>query len=102
MEAHKCICVLVAVFALDELIIHCARYCVVDVKERYYVFADASSDVLRQCTVNVNFTGYGDSASGESAVDVAWYKVELSLESRPAFTSNTGIFSVALVCLDPV
>ena len=77
MEAHECICKLVIIFALDVLIVNVLRNRVVDVKQCNSVIGNAKSDVLAECSVDINLTGYRDSSGSKTAVYIAWLKSKL-------------------------
>ncbi len=89
-------------FAFDGFLIHICRYGVIDVKQRNDIIADTGSDELGQTAVNIHFTGYGDAHARQAAVYITGNKTKLCLESRPAFSCDGNIFSVASVLLDPV
>ena len=106
MEAHEDFLVGVGVeselLALDALLVHVAGNGVVDVEQRNSILRDTCSDVLRQCTIDVNLTSYGDSTAGQTAVDIAGNETELSLEGRPALVSHSNELTRTLVSLNPV
>ena len=102
MESHKCIRMLIVKFALNGLLVHILRYRVVDIQKCYGILANAGSDKLAEYTVDIHLTGYRNSSSGETAVDITWYKTELCLECRPALSCNCNILAIALVCINPI
>ena len=77
METHECICQLVIISSLDVLIINVLRNRVVDVKECNSILRNAKSDVLAECSVNINLTGYRNSSGSKTAVYIARLKSEL-------------------------
>ena len=99
VEAHEGIFQGVREFALDALFVHILRNAVVDIQQGNGILADAGSDELAECSVDIYLTGYGDSSSGETAVYIAGNKAELSLKCRPAFSGDGHILAIALVPL---
>ena len=77
MESHKCICKFVVIFSFDIFVIDILRNGVVDVKQCNRVVGDAESDVLAECSVDINFAGYRDSSGTKTAVYIARLKSEL-------------------------
>ena len=95
VEAHEGIFQGVREFALDALFVHILRNAVVDIQQGNGILADAGSDELAECSVDIYLTGYGDSSSGETAVYIAGNKAELSLKCRPAFSGDGHILAIA-------
>ena len=102
MEAHEGIGKLVIVLALDVLIVDVLRNGVVDIKKRYGIFGYACTDVLGKCAVDIYFTGYRNTAAGETAVNVARLETEGLGECRPALVGKCNVLTCALVLLSPV
>ena len=102
MESHKCISKLVIVFSFDIFIIDILWNRVVDIKQCNCIIGNAKSDVLAECSVDINLTGYRDSLSCQTAVYITWNESELCLECRPAFSGQGYVFSGSFVCFDPV
>ena len=97
MEAHEGILMCIWELAFNGFLVHILRNGVVDIKEGYDIITDTGSDVLRQCTVNIYFAGYRNSATGQTAVYVAWYETELGLECRPALAGDGNILTISSV-----
>ena len=102
VEAHESIIELIIIFSFDLRLIHISRYGIVDIQQGNCIFGYNASDKLRQCAVDIHLTGYRDSSSSQTAVDIARYKSELCLECRPAFSCDRNVFAGALVSLYPV
>ena len=102
VESHKCIFLCIWEFSFNTFFVHICRYCIVDIKKCYCILAHSSSDKLAECSVNINLTGYRDSLSCQTAVDITWYESKLCLECRPAFSCDRNIFSVTSVIFYPV
>ena len=49
-------------FALDALFVHILRNAVVDIQQGNGILADAGSDELAECSVDIYLTGYRDSS----------------------------------------
>ena len=77
MESHECICKFVIIFSFDIFVIDILRNGVVDVKQCNCVIGDAESDVLAECSVDINFAGYLDASGARTAVYIARLKSEL-------------------------
>ena len=94
MEAHECIAELVIVIelALDALFIHILGNGVVDVEQGNDIVRYAGTDELGQAAVDINFAAYGDTAAGQTAVDIAGNETELCLECGPAL-GNTAFLN---------
>ena len=78
------------------------RNSIVNIQQGYSILADYCTDILAYSTPDVNFTGYRDSSSCKTAVYIAGNKAKLCLECRPAFCSQSHIFSGAFVSLYPI
>ena len=90
VEAHECICELVVELALDGLVVHVVRYGVVDVEESNDIFRDNISEVLGEAAIDINFAGYRDTHTCETAVYIARNELELCLECRPALSCDSN------------
>ncbi len=77
MESHKCICKFVIVFSFNIFVIDILRNRVVDVKQCNCIVGNAKSDVLAECSVDINFTGYRNSSGNQTAVYIARFKSKL-------------------------
>ena len=102
MESHECIFQCVIIFAFNIFIVQVSRYRVVDIKECYSIFTYNGSDEFAECSVNIYFAGYRNTLCCQTAVDIAWYKSELCLECRPAFSGDCNVFAVSSVFFYPV
>ena len=65
MESHECICQFVIIFSFDIFVIDILRNGVVDVKQCNCIIGDAKSDVLAECSVDINFAGYRDTSGSQ-------------------------------------
>ena len=61
MESHKCISKLIIVFSFNIFIIDILWNRVVDIKQCNCIIGNAKSDVLAECSVDINLTGYRNS-----------------------------------------
>ena len=77
MEAHECICKFVVIFSFDIFVIDIFRNRVVNVKQCNSIVGNAKSDVLAECAVDINFTGYRNTSGSKAAVYIARFKSEL-------------------------
>ena len=77
MEAHECICQFVIIFSFDIFVIDIFRNRVVDIKQSNSIVGNAKSDVLTECAVDINFTGYRNTSGSKAAVYIARFKSEL-------------------------
>ena len=77
MESHKCICKFVVIFSFDIFVIDIFRNRVVNVKQCNSIVGNAKSDVLAECSVDINFAGYRDASGTKTAVYIARLKAEL-------------------------
>ena len=106
MEAHEDLLVGIGValklLTLDALLIHVARYGVVDVEQGNSILCDAGTDELRQGTIDIHLTSNGDTTTSQTAVNIARNESEHGLESGPALVSHSHIFTRTLVSLNPV
>ena len=102
VEAHECIFLSIVIFTLYIAVVHIRRYRIVDIQQCNCILADNRSDKLAECTVNIHFTGYRNTLSRQTAVDITWHKAELCLECRPAFARQCYILAIATMLFDPV
>ena len=106
VEAHEdfllCVAVALELLALDALLVHICRYGVVDVEQCHSVLGDASSDELRQSTIDIHLTCYRDTTASEAAVHIARNESEHRLEGRPALVGHSHELAGTLVTLNPV
>ena len=77
MESHKCISKLIIVFSFNIFIIDILWNRVVDIKQCNCIIGNAKSDVLAECSVDINLAGYRDSSCSKTAVYIAWLKSKL-------------------------
>ena len=77
MEAHECICQFVIIFSYDIFIIDIFRNRVVDIKQSNSIVGNAKSDVLAECSVDINFTGFRNTSGSKTAVYISRLKSEL-------------------------
>ena len=80
MEAHECICQFVIIFSFDIFVIDIFRNRVVDIKQSNSIVGNAKSDVLAECSVDINLTGYRNSSGNQTAIYIASMKSKLSRE----------------------
>ena len=102
VESHERIFECIVVFSFDFAFVHVCRYGVVDIQQGYRIVTYHRSNEFAQCTVDIHFTGYRNTSSGQTAVDIARNKAELCLECRPAFSCDGNIFSGTFMGFDPV
>ena len=87
----------------SRLFVHVRRYCVVDVQQCNGILADNSSDDTRSDVPQISTSqDTGMPLCCQTAVHIAGNKSELRLECRPAFCSQSHIFSASLVSFYPV
>ncbi len=102
MEAHKSVFLCIVKLSFYVFFVHVCRYSIIDIQQCYSILTYNRSDKLAQSSVNIHLAGYWNSFCGQTAVDIAWYKSELGLKCRPAFSCNRNVFSVSFMLLDPI
>ena len=96
MESHERIRMSVIKVPLNGFLIHIFRNRIIDIEQGYYILADTSSDKITQRTIDIYLAGYRNASSGQTAVDITWYKTELCLKCRPAFACDGHVLAVDL------
>ena len=102
MEAHEGILVGVWELTGDLCLVHGSRNAVVDIQQSYSIHAHAGTDELTQSTIDIYLTRYRDTLTGQTAVYITRNDTKLSLECRPALTSDSNVFLAALMSFYPV
>ena len=77
MESHKCISKLIIVFSFNIFIIDILWNRVVDIKQCNCIIGNAKSDLLAECSVDINLTGYRNSSGSQTAIYIARFKSKL-------------------------
>ena len=77
MESQKCISKLIIVFSFNIFIIDILWNRVVDIKQCNCIIGNAKSDVLAECSVDINLTGYRNSSGNQTAIYIARFKSKL-------------------------
>ena len=102
VEAHEGVGECVIELAFDLGLEETRRDGVVDVEQRHRVVRDARADVLTQCAVDIDLTGHGNTARGQTGIHIARLEAELLRERGPALVGKRNVFARALVALGPV
>ena len=102
VEAHEGILLSIVEFSTDISFIQIPWNGIVDIQQGDDILADSHTYVFAESPVDVYLTGYRNSLGGQAAVDITGDKAELSLERRPAFSGDGGIFAAALMFINPV
>lgn len=102
MEAHEGIFLRIVRRRFDIRFVEITGDGVVNVEQGDCIAAGAHADVFADGAVDVDFTGDGDAAGYEAAVDVARFKAELGREGRPAFIGKGYVLTGTLVGFGPV
>ena len=95
VEAHEGIRQGIIEFALDLSLKQAGRDRVIDVQQRHGIVRNARADVLRQRAVDIDLTGHGNAAGGQTGIDIARLKAELLRERRPALVGERDVVARA-------
>mgnify|MGYP000028439574 CR=1 FL=1 len=99
MESHKCISKLVIVFSFNIFIIDILWNRVVDIKQCNCIIGNAKSDVLAECSVDINLTGYRNSSGNQNGYLHSKVQIQTVTGMQPTFVSKCNVFSCSLMSL---